>query len=37
LGVLDNKDHQESDDGGPGVYDQLPSIRRAENLAKSRP
>jgi hypothetical protein len=36
LGILNQKDHQESDDGG-GVDDQLPSVAEAEQWPGKRP
>ncbi len=37
LGVLNNEDHQESDDGRPGVDDELPSVREMEHRAGNGP
>lgn len=37
LGVLDQEHHQESDDGGAGVDDELPSIAEMENRAGDQP
>ena len=37
LGVLDQENHQERDDGGAGVDDQLPGVAVIEDRAQSRP
>ena len=35
LGVLDQEDHQEGDDRGAGVDDQLPGVAEVEDRARS--
>ena len=37
LGILDKKDHQECDDGGPCVDDELPGVGIVENWTHDRP
>src|SRR6266852_8638223 len=37
LGVLDEKNHQESDDRGPGIDDELPCIREMEVRSAKSP
>lgn len=37
LGVLDEKDHQEGNDGCAGIYDELPSVRKIEYRTGDRP
>jgi hypothetical protein len=37
LGVLNHENHLKGDNGRPSVDDQLPSIRPAEDWARSRP
>src|SRR5260221_11011505 len=37
LGVLDQEDHQESDDGGAGVDDELPRVGEMEDWAGGGP
>src|ERR671932_306824 len=37
LGVLDEEYHQESDDGGASVYDQLPGVAEPEDRTGNSP
>jgi len=37
LGVLDQEDHQEGDDGGAGIDDELPGITEVKNRTGRRP
>src|SRR5688500_18716817 len=37
LALLDQEDHQEGDDGGAGVDDELPGVREAEDGARQGP
>ena len=37
LGILDEEDHQESDDRGPGVDDQLPSVGIMKDMTAQSP
>ena len=37
LGVLNQEDHQEGDDGGAGVDDELPGVRKTESRTRHRP
>lgn len=37
LGILDHKHHQEGDDRGPGVDDQLPAVVEMKNWAADGP